>query len=194
MVESDNIATMTTIGTRECQYCKKVFDIPQNNPRKKFCSSVCQAADYHLKHKERRHEQWREWYQSNTDHHKIKTREYAQKNRDRVRMWKNEDLFGGLKRLILERDCYKCRACGGIDTVSVHHKDGTGYYSVGKDKSRINNVEDNLISLCQSCHQILHRWQERNDVVLIDDQEIIETLTEIKHARQPKRIPMQAAA
>jgi hypothetical protein len=57
----------------------------------------------------------------------------------------------------------KCEICGSNKTLSVHHK----------DKNRQNNKIDNLMVLCNSCHQKTH-FKERNRCpfckVLIDKQ------------------------
>ena len=60
--------------------------------------------------------------------------------------WKN-------KKLVLERDEFKCQCCGinqGVlqtNKLCCHHIDG--------DKS--NNSPSNLITLCTQCHQSLHK-------------------------------------
>jgi 5-methylcytosine-specific restriction endonuclease McrA len=52
-----------------------------------------------------------------------------------------------LKRAIKQRDNYTCQMCGGTNCdLDVHHKD--------YDKS--NHAEDNLISLCKSCHGLTY--------------------------------------
>lgn len=53
------------------------------------------------------------------------------------------------KRLeIMERDGFKCRACGsGTDTLNVHHL----YYDKGASPWEYEN--DALITLCESCHE-----------------------------------------
>jgi len=47
-----------------------------------------------------------------------------------------------LKTIIRERDNYTCQICGKVDVKIVHHID--------YDKK--NSKENNLITLCQSCH------------------------------------------
>ena len=54
----------------------------------------------------------------------------------------------------LERAGHRCEHCGAVDQLEVHHRD--------MDPS--NNVAENLIVLCDSCHAEVHRqrsaqWQ-----------------------------------
>ena len=55
----------------------------------------------------------------------------------------------------LERDTFTCQicGCGPIGDLDVHHKDGR---SPEKSHNQANNSLSNLITLCTSCHQILH--------------------------------------
>jgi len=55
----------------------------------------------------------------------------------------------------LERDKYTCQMCGLTShnrrKLIVHHKDGNGIRSLSP-----NHKLDNLVTLCQHCHQVLH--------------------------------------
>ncbi len=53
------------------------------------------------------------------------------------------------KRLeIMQRDNFECQICGdGESTLNIHHY----YYEPGKEPWEYNN--DDLITLCESCHQ-----------------------------------------
>ena len=51
-----------------------------------------------------------------------------------------------VKRATLIRDDYTCSKCGGKELLEVHHRDGTS-----------RNDPDNLVTLCQKCHQEAHR-------------------------------------
>jgi len=55
-----------------------------------------------------------------------------------------------VKRATLVRDGYTCSKCGGKELLGVHHKDGTG-----------RNNPDNLVTLCQKCHQEAHKAPQR---------------------------------
>lgn len=63
--------------------------------------------------------------------------------------------FGGNREKCLERDNHTCTACGSTENLVVHHIDGTGYKSVGF--KNMNNDLDNLQTLCESCHNSLHK-------------------------------------
>ncbi len=55
-----------------------------------------------------------------------------------------------VKRATLIRDGYTCSKCGGKELLGVHHKDGTS-----------RNDPENLVTLCQKCHQEAHRAPPR---------------------------------
>jgi len=57
-------------------------------------------------------------------------------------------LYTELRRLILERDGWRCQKCGSSRNLDVHHVRGRS--ALGDD------AETNLITLCRECHQILH--------------------------------------
>ena len=52
--------------------------------------------------------------------------------------------FGGLREKILARDHHRCRVCGALEPLVVHHR-------------RRRNVFAALITLCAACHARLHR-------------------------------------
>ena len=64
--------------------------------------------------------------------------------------WQYPYEFEAIKPYIRERDDYTCQHCGATNNITngrnldVHHRDG----------NRFNNNEDNLITLCRSCHKI----------------------------------------
>jgi hypothetical protein len=51
--------------------------------------------------------------------------------------------FGGLREKVLERDRYRCRACGARGRLVVHHRDGS-------------NAPELLVTLCIRCHTRIH--------------------------------------
>src|SRR6185436_471781 len=56
------------------------------------------------------------------------------------------------RRLVLERDGYRCRACQSKDSVDVHH---LKFRSLGgKDDD-----PKALVALCRPCHQELHLYK-----------------------------------
>jgi len=54
----------------------------------------------------------------------------------------------------LWRDKWTCQFCGVKDVpIDVHHKDGKGKHT---PPGEINNVLENLVTLCKRCHLYLH--------------------------------------
>ncbi|MDD5338437.1 MAG: HNH endonuclease [Dehalococcoidales bacterium] len=58
------------------------------------------------------------------------------------------------RKKVLERDGHLCQMCGAQDDLEVHHKDNRGPHIAGAEA---DNSLSNLITLCPSCHQRLHR-------------------------------------
>jgi 5-methylcytosine-specific restriction endonuclease McrA len=59
-----------------------------------------------------------------------------------------------LRRRILRRDGWRCQFCGAMANLEVHHQQFRS--RAGEDS------EENLITLCASCHEELH--SQRRDV------------------------------
>ncbi len=56
--------------------------------------------------------------------------------------------YAKLRRQVLERDGWRCQGCGRRTNLEVHHQEF---------RSRIgDDEENNLISLCSSCHRRRH--------------------------------------
>lgn len=68
--------------------------------------------------------------------------------------------FGGNKKYVLERDNYKCVLCSSTNRLAVHHIDLSG------KTDNPNNDVNNLISLCASCHLMVHKQLEKSNDVL----------------------------
>ena len=67
--------------------------------------------------------------------------------------------FGGNWLKTLNRDRLKCRICFKNlkeHRPNVHHIDEIGRHKV-KDKIKLNNELDNLVSLCVGCHSRIHK-------------------------------------
>ena len=58
-------------------------------------------------------------------------------------------LYEQLQEQVLRRDGWRCQCCGVGSNLEIHHKE---FRSQGGDDS-----EENLITLCFSCHSLLHR-------------------------------------
>jgi ATP-dependent DNA helicase RecQ len=65
------------------------------------------------------------------------------------RLWLDPDSYEQLREQVLQRDGWRCQSCGARSNLEVHHKD---FRSQGGDDS-----EQNLITLCSSCHSLFHR-------------------------------------
>jgi len=65
--------------------------------------------------------------------------------------------FEQLRGRVMERDGHKCRLCGGVERLLVHHA----------DNDPTHNVETNLVTVCFGCHRgPIHSRKE----VTFDDQ------------------------
>lgn len=90
----------------------------------------------------------KQWYQENRERLLVNGREYHSrlevKERDRrVRLLRK---YGENSLKILEEDNYACRKCGSTNRIGIHHIDWND----------TNNEFENLVVLCDSCHQKLH--------------------------------------
>ena len=68
----------------------------------------------------------------------------------------NDERWKRKREKILKRDGYKCRWCGSIDELRVHHK----YYNKYPDGSRArawDYPDDVLMVLCDDCHKKYHK-------------------------------------
>jgi 5-methylcytosine-specific restriction endonuclease McrA len=57
--------------------------------------------------------------------------------------------YRDLHRQVLERDGWRCQACGSMQNLQVHHLKFRSHS--GSDE------EQNLITLCADCHEQMHR-------------------------------------
>ena len=57
----------------------------------------------------------------------------------------SREKFSGRREEVLERDGYRCRVCGNVDRIAVHHR------RPGLDAA------DHLITLCGACHARVHK-------------------------------------
>jgi 5-methylcytosine-specific restriction endonuclease McrA len=60
-----------------------------------------------------------------------------------------------LRQQVLHRDAWRCQSCGSMLNLEVHHKQ---FRSHSGDDS-----EENLITLCASCHGIPHGRGSKTD-------------------------------
>lgn len=151
--------------------------------------------NYYLKNKEKlstkRKERYRQnrdkeilgmkkWYGKNKDKRKVYTKKYRVEKRKLFEEYKNFYRFGGQKNIVLERDKYTCQSCGNSKKLIIHHIDGSGARRERKiDIQKTNNSLENLITLCESCHFRLHRWQESNCYICESIHDIVRTMAKV---------------
>jgi 5-methylcytosine-specific restriction endonuclease McrA len=64
------------------------------------------------------------------------------------RLQLDTDAYQQLYRHILERDGWRCQACGSMHQLQVHHKKFRSHSG--------NDSEENLVTLCDRCHKLAH--------------------------------------
>jgi 5-methylcytosine-specific restriction endonuclease McrA len=75
----------------------------------------------------------------------------VQSKRPRLRL--DPESYRMLRQTILQRDHWQCQSCGALDGLEVHHI---------KPRGRLgHDAEDNLVTLCWSCHRKLHRQSQQ---------------------------------
>jgi 5-methylcytosine-specific restriction endonuclease McrA len=67
--------------------------------------------------------------------------------RARVRL--DPEQYDTLRNQVLRRDGWRCQSCGTMSNLEVHHKQ---FRSLSGDDS-----QQNLITLCATCHAGVHR-------------------------------------
>ena len=71
----------------------------------------------------------------------------------RPRLRLDPESYNRLRQLVLERDGWRCQHCGQSTELEVHHI---------RSRSRLgDDNERNLITLCASCHQVVHVHKDR---------------------------------
>jgi len=70
----------------------------------------------------------------------------ASQKRPRIRA--TPRLYATLRRVVLERDGWRCQKCGSFRNLDIHH--------MRRRSALGDDAEANLITLCRNCHQILH--------------------------------------
>jgi 5-methylcytosine-specific restriction endonuclease McrA len=58
------------------------------------------------------------------------------------------EAYAQLRRQILERDRWRCQHCGSRQNLQIHHEEPRSQSG--------DDVEENLITLCNSCHRRAH--------------------------------------
>jgi len=113
---------------------------------------------WYLKNKERMQKLQKERYQKNKVRYLLLSKIYQSEHKEQVKGYKrtNKDniRFGGIRKSILERDCFECQVCGSDHLLVIHHIDGT---TNRKAQKNANNDPSNLVTLCRKCHLLVHK-------------------------------------
>jgi 5-methylcytosine-specific restriction endonuclease McrA len=56
--------------------------------------------------------------------------------------------YDQLRQRVLERDGWRCQACGAMTNLEVHHAEFRSQQG--------HDTEDNLVTLCSECHKRTH--------------------------------------
>jgi 5-methylcytosine-specific restriction endonuclease McrA len=62
------------------------------------------------------------------------------------------EAYRKLHQEILERDSWRCQACGSLRGLEVHH--------IQRRSQSGDDSEGNLITLCSDCHEAIHTCRE----------------------------------
>jgi len=61
--------------------------------------------------------------------------------------------YESLRQQVLRRDGWRCQSCGTMSNLEIHHR-------LFRSQSG-EDLEDNLITLCVSCHEGVHLRRDR---------------------------------
>jgi 5-methylcytosine-specific restriction endonuclease McrA len=59
------------------------------------------------------------------------------------------ELYEELRQQVLRRDGWRCKSCGALSNLEVHHRELRSHSG--------DDAEQNLITLCTACHARVHR-------------------------------------
>jgi len=142
----------TIYTERTCPVCGDKFIPTRNN--KVCCSPKCGFRKIYLENPDKKRQQSKEWRQKNIERVRENDKRKRQENKEKYQQidahYHDETRFGGNRQKALERDGYKCVVCGETEGIGVHHKDCSG------QTDNPNNELDNLMTVCKSCHTNIH--------------------------------------
>jgi 5-methylcytosine-specific restriction endonuclease McrA len=72
-----------------------------------------------------------------------------QRSKQAPRLRLDAALYEQLRQEVLRRDQWRCQVCGSLSGVEVHHRTPKGRHG--------DDAEENLITLCTSCHRRVHQ-------------------------------------
>lgn len=133
----------------------------------------------YLLNKEKENAQARDWYSTNRDYRKSYTKKYREVHKELFAKYKDEERFGGNKQAVFDRDINQCQLCGVKESrnkkpLLIHHIDGSGDHG-----EKTNNSMENLITLCNRCHQHTHRHQKATGYVCQSREDIVRTMAKV---------------
>jgi 5-methylcytosine-specific restriction endonuclease McrA len=73
--------------------------------------------------------------------------------RKRRRLRLDLESYRALKQKILEREGWRCQACGSLVGLEIHH--------IQRRSQSGDDSEGNLITLCSDCHRAMHALHTR---------------------------------
>jgi len=136
-----------------CKDCGRVRKVKDIKSQKSVYCRLCGLKRSMVKRSE--NDEWKENLSKaskgkpKSEKHKLALRIPKKKrNKEKIKLDYSNDNINSWsinKKLALERDGNRCRHCGLVDNLEVHHMDPF-------KKSKNNNI-DNLITLCNQCHK-----------------------------------------
>lgn len=122
----------------ECEICKVEFY--PNSSRTKYCSLECSNKAHSIRMTGKGNSRYIDGMSYNKD-------------------------FQDIKPIIKERDCHKCVICGMEEKKVSYTRNGkellkTNLHIHHIDENIKNNSENNLITLCESCHISIHKAKQ----------------------------------
>jgi len=131
---------------KQCIVCDKIMWVSKVHSERKTCGKECQNLSYSI---------FAEYKQSEK---KFGSKKYYGSN------WESQ------RRRARSRDSFKCRKCGisekeyGIQ-LSVHHIKPFVYFDSYKEANKL----ENLISVCEPCHRIIHSGENHPSKFLSEE-------------------------
>jgi hypothetical protein len=83
----------------------------------------------------------------------------------RARLRLEPESYEEVRRPVLQRDGWRCQSCGAMSNLEVHHK---RFRSRSGDDS-----EQNLITLCTTCHAGVHLTLKAGKLHIYSDREVV---------------------
>lgn len=138
---------------KQCSNCREWKDeseFQKHSHNQDGLQSGCKKCrkNYYQEHKEQSKSAYQRWLTKNRE-----------KNQQYQKVYKDGKRFGGNRLKVLRRDNYTCQVCGK-HTNLVHHKDGSGVRSKYPTALFPNNSPEDLIVVCKSCHNKIHKTKE----------------------------------